>query len=357
MNKKAVELNFYQGSQALAKGAIAAGCKFYAAYPVIAAHEVSEYTSSMMQETGGIYQQMEDEKASLAACIGASRTGLKSMSATSSPGFSSLLENLGFAIATQTPLVLVNVQTLGPSMGQLTRAAQADIQQARWGANGDYQIIALSPYSVQEMYDLTIEAFNISEKLRVPVVILIDELLAHLRENAKLKPEPHVVDRDKRKGTFGTKQKIMVTGAVHDEEGLRKDSDPEAAQAFLEKLSSKILSKKDEITKFEKDSVDDAETVVVSCGFTARSASKAVKLARRKGIKLGLFRLITIWPFPDEAVMLLKKKKIIVAEMSKGQLAREVERCTGIKPHLLSKTNGLPIEPEEIVEFAEKISK
>jgi 2-oxoglutarate ferredoxin oxidoreductase subunit alpha len=247
------------------------------------------------------------------------------------------------------------------------------MQQARWGAGGDHQIIAIYPWSVQEMYDLTIEAFNLSEKLRVPVVILTDELVAHLRENAKFKPEPSTIDRNKRTGkpAFGTKddtgippmpplgskQKLLITGTTHDEEGYRKDSDPEAAAALAARLSNKILSRKEEIIKFEKDSLDDADIVIISYGFTARSASRAVKLARQKGIKLGLLRLVTIWPFPDELTGSLKNKKIIVAEMNKGQIAAEVQRCTGTPPQLISRTDGLPIQPDEILEFIQGVSK
>lgn len=357
---------FWLGDEACAEGAIAAGCNFYAGYPITPSSEIMERIAHRFSETEGrVFIQMEDELASIAACIGASWAGAKAMTATSGPGLSLMLENIGYALITETPLVIVDVQRAGPSTGQATRPAQGDMMQARWGAHGDYEIIALSPWSVTEMYTETIRAFNLAERFRLPVLILADEAVGHLREGVKIEKEVRVYERKKGKGVapfvgkgvppmpaFGEGEKLLVTGSTHDQWGFRRTVSPEAQKDLVRHLARKITDHKGEIIEVVEYHCQDEELdlLLIAYGFTARSALAAVEAAREKGLKTGLLRLKTIWPFPQEELLLVgqKAKRIIVPEMNLGQIVREVQRVLPqAEPY--SRTDGQVITPREIV--------
>lgn len=357
---------FLQGDEACAEGAIAAECRFYAAYPITPASEIANLLAERLEEVGGVFVQMEDEIASLGAVIGASWTGTKAMTATSGPGFSLMQENIGYAAMTETPCVIVDVQRAGPATGQATRPAQGDVMQARWGSHGDYQIIALSPWSVQECYSETIRAFNLAERFRVPVIVLADELVGHLRENLKIEESVEVFDRER--GTakppfggaedevppmpaFGEGAKLLVTGSTHDERGYRKTACPKTQERLVKRLAQKILAHKEEIIAAESYYMDDAEILLIAYGFTARSALAAIQMAREAGLKVGLLRLKTLWPFPNKIVEELgaRMQRIIVPEMNLGQLVCEVERWVPrSKVRSFSKVTGEAITPKEI---------
>jgi len=369
---------FMQGNEACAEGAIAAGCNFYAGYPITPATEIMHHICNRFAELRDqgehrVFVQMEDEIASVASCIGASWAGAKAMTATSGPGLSLMLENIGYAIITETPLVIVDVQRAGPSTGQATRPAQGDMMQARWGAHGDYEIIALSPWSVAEMYSQTIRAFNLAERFRVPVFVLADEAVGHLREGLEIEEEVRVYNRLKAKGeppfgeakasslslpevppmpAFGDGEKLLVTGSTHDEWGYRRTSSAEAQERLVSRLTSKITNHLDEIVETEGHFCDqgELEVLVVAYGFTARSALRAVRMAREEGISVGLLRLKTIWPFPANAIKGLgqRSKRVLVPEMNRGQIAHEVERVVS-RVESYTKTNGEVITPKEIL--------
>jgi 2-oxoglutarate ferredoxin oxidoreductase subunit alpha len=356
---------FWLGDEACAEGAIAAGCNFYAGYPITPSSEIMERIAHRFSEINRVFIQMEDEIASIAACIGASWAGAKAMTATSGPGLSLMLENIGYAIITETPLVVVDVQRAGPSTGQATRPAQGDMMQARWGAHGDYEIIALSPWSVAEMYTETIRAFNLAERFRVPVIILADEAVGHLREGVKVEKEVRLYERKKGRGVapfvgedvppmpaFGEGEKLLITGSTHDLWGFRRTVSPEAQKNLVEHLARKITDHPDEIIEVVEYHCQDEtlDLLLVAYGFTARSALAAVEAAREKGIRAGLLRLKTIWPFPQEELSRvgLKAKRIIVPEMNLGQIVREVQRVfPQAEPY--SRTDGEVITPQEIV--------
>ncbi len=340
---------FTQGDVACAEGAIAAGCRFFAGYPITPATEIAEHMSVRMPEVGGVYLQMEDELGSMATVIGASWSGVKAMTATSGPGISLMCENIGLAAMTETPCVLVDVMRGGPSTGQPTKPGQQDVMQVRWGSHGDYEIIALVPYSVQEMFDLTIEAFNLSERFRCPVFVLADEVIGHLRERLTI-PKPEEIKLIGRKkpqtspvgympfkgdedlvppmACFGEGYRFHATGLTHDEAGTPKSDSAEAQTRLVQRLCDKIRRHRSDIIRVERLFLDDADLCVVAYGCVARSALAAVKAARAEGIKAGLLRPITIWPFPDEAVEEAcdRASKVIVAELNYGQIVREVER-------------------------------
>lgn len=361
-----------QGNEACAEGAIRAGCRFYAGYPISPSSEIMERIANRFPECSGTFIQMEDEIASISAVIGASWTGAKAMTATSGPGFSLMLENIGYAIMTETPCVIVDVQRAGPSTGQATKPAQGDVMQVRWGASGDYQIIALSPWSVQEMHDLTIEAFNLSEQFRVPVFLLCDEAVGHLREKCVIKDNIDIVNRKKAKGkppfgqdgddlippmpSFGEGERLLVTGSTHNEWGFRKTADSAVQMKLVKRLSDKILLNLDKIIKTEGYFVDDAEIGIIAYGITARAALGAVKILREKGIKAGLLRFKTLWPFPEKVVgeLSARVKKLIVPEMNLGQIVREVERVAECEVIRFSKVNGEVMTPTEIVQQIRK---
>jgi len=366
--------HFMNGDVACAEGAIAAGCRFFAGYPITPATEIAEHLSQRMPEIGGIYIQMEDEIGSIAAVIGASYTGLKAMTATSGPGFSLMQENIGLAVMTEAPCVIVDVMRGGPSTGQPTLPGQQDVMQAKWGSHGDYEIIALAPSSVQEMFDLTVEAFNLAETYRVPTILLADEIVAHMwekvvipsaekmkilnRKKPNVSPEkymPFMPDDDlvPPMACFGDGFSFHASGLTHDEHGYPQTQSSEVQQRLVKRLCDKIRKNADKIIRVEEVMVEDADVVVVAYGIVARAALSAVRKARAEGIKAGLLRLITLWPFPEKNVAKIAKqaKKIVVAEMNCGQLVREVERSAKETPVVfLSKLGEDPHTPMEILE-------
>ena len=366
--------HFMNGDVACAEGAIAAGCRFFAGYPITPATEIAEHLSQRMPEIGGIYIQMEDEIGSIAAVIGASYTGLKAMTATSGPGFSLMQENIGLAVMTEAPCVIVDVMRGGPSTGQPTLPGQQDVMQAKWGSHGDYEIIALAPSSVQEMFDLTVEAFNLSETYRVPTILLADEIVAHMWEKVVIPPaeKMKIVNRKKPNvppekympfmpdddlvppmACFGDGFSFHATGLTHDEHGYPQTQSSEVQQRLVRRLCDKIRKNADKIIRVEEVMLEDANVVVVAYGIVARAALSAVRKAREEGIKAGLLRPITLWPFPEKNVAKIAKqaKAIVVAEMNCGQLVREVERSAKETPVVfLSKLGEDPHTPMEILE-------
>lgn len=372
METPSPNVKMWQGNVACAEGALAAGCRFFAGYPITPSSEIAEVLSRRLPMLDGNFIQMEDEIAAMGATIGAALGGAKAMTATSGPGFSLKQENIGFAAMAEVPCVIVNVQRGGPSTGLPTHAAQGEVMQARWGTHGDHPIIALSPCSVRETYDMTIRAFNLAEKYRTPVILLTDEIVGHLTEKVEIPPTEDLVIENRKKpsvapdkylpyeldesdipamANFGEGYRYHVTGLAHDETGF-PTNDPEKIQAQLERLNRKIDRYRDDIVEVETLYTEDADILVISFGSTARSARRAVINARDKGIKAGLLRLKTIWPFPDKEIeeISAKASKIIVAEMNLGQLAHEVEWATRrAKPVIrVNKINGEPITPSEI---------
>jgi len=370
--------HFMNGDIACAEGAIAVGCRFFAGYPITPATEIAEHLSQRMPELGGIYVQMEDEIASMAAIIGASYSGLKAMTATSGPGFTLMQENIGLAIMTEAPCVIVDVMRGGPSTGQPTMPGQQDVMQAKWGSHGDYGIIALSPSSVQEMFNLTIEAFNLSETYRVPTLLMGDEIVGHMWEKVVIPSgeKIKIVNRKKANGPpeeympfradadlvppmacFGEGYRFHATGLTHNEHGFPQTSSSEVQTKLVRRLCDKIQMNSDKIIKVEEVMLDDAEVVVVAYGIVARAALSAVRKARENGIKAGLLRLVTLWPFPEKQVARAaqKAKLIVVPEMNCGQMVREVERAAKTTPVVfLSKLGEEPHTPMEILEAIRK---
>jgi len=362
-----------QGNEACAEGAIAAGCRFFAGYPITPASEIAEGLSVRLPQVDGTFIQMEDEIASMGAIIGASLAGAKSMTATSGPGFSLMQENLGYACIAEVPCVVVNVMRGGPSTGLPTNPSQGDVMQARWGTHGDHPIIVLSASSVLECFTLTVKAFNFSERYRTPVILLLDEVVAHMREKVIL-PRPsevEVIDRVKPSvppewylpyedtsfgvppmGIFGEGYRYHVTGLIHDIRGfptLRQDE----IEPFVTRLFRKISTHSDDIRLVEHFMTVDAEIVIIAYGCVARSARRAVLEARSQGIKVGMLKLITLWPFPRSFVQLLTKagKILLVPEMNMGQVSREVKRVNEgmTQVFTLNKIDGTIISPEEIL--------
>ncbi|MGQ9641596.1 MAG: 2-oxoacid:acceptor oxidoreductase subunit alpha [Candidatus Bathycorpusculaceae bacterium] len=377
MNRKRILFEgsyFMNGDVACAEGAIAAGCRFFAGYPITPATEIAEHLAQRMPEIGGIYVQMEDEIASIAAVIGASYAGLKAMTATSGPGFSLMQENIGLAVMTEAPCVIVDVMRGGPSTGQPTLPGQQDVMQAKWGSHGDYEIIALAPSSVQEMFDLTIEAFNLSETYRVPTILLADEVVGHMWEKVVIPPAEKIKIVNRKKANvpseayapfmpdddlvppmacFGEGYSFHATGLTHDEHGYPQTSSSEVQQKLVKRLCDKIRKNTDKIIRVEEIMLDDADVIVVAYGIVARAALSAVRKARENGIKAGLLRPITLWPFPKNYVAKIAKqaKIIVVPEMNCGQLVREVERAAKETPVVfLSKLGEEPHTPMEILE-------
>jgi 2-oxoglutarate ferredoxin oxidoreductase subunit alpha len=327
-----------------------------------------------LREMKGVFIQMEDEMASISAVIGASWAGAKAMTATSGPGFSLMQESIGYAAFTETPCVIIDVQRAGPCTGQATRVGSGDIMQAKWGSHGDYQVIAFSPWSVQEMYDLTLRVFNLSERYRTPSFVMAEEAVGHLRETVSVDGKVEVWDRKKKKQgapfgakeedavppmpAFGEGERLLVTGSTHDEFGFRKTDDPEAHTRLVERINKKILNHRSTICETEGYFLDDSERVLITYGFTARTSLYVVKRLRKEGAKIGLLRLKTLWPFPEEAVAEVGKrvKKVIVPEMNLGQIAGEVKKyCQGEVLHV-GQTNGEVIRPETLIKALKKIS-
>ncbi len=373
--------HYMDGDHALAEGALAGGCRFFAGYPITPSTETAERFSSRIPHVGGVFIQMEDELASMAALIGASWGGKKPMTVTSGPGFSLMMENLGLAVMMETPLVIANVQRGGPSTGLPTLTGQQDMMQAKYGSHGDYEIIALSPDSPQECFDLTIEALNLAETYRVPVLIMTDECVGHMHEKVIIPPaeEIEIVERkwytgpkdeylpyknDKDLVPFmvkaGDGYRFHTTGLTHDERGYPVIT-AECQKINVTHLIEKIRKNANKIIKIEEDQTDDAEILVVSYGITSRVAVRAVQKARRAGIKIGTLRLITAWPFPETRIRALSKKvkAIVVPEINYGQMVKEVERNSVDRckiysvPHL----GGWVHDPEDIYKVIKEASK
>lgn len=363
---------FIQGNEACARGAIKAGCRFFAGYPITPSTEIAEDMAVFLPKEGGSFIQMEDEIAALGAVIGAVWGGIKGMTATSGPGFSLMQEHIGFAAMTETPLVIVDMQRGSPSTGQPTMASQSDMMQARWGSHGDYEIIAISPSSVQECFDFTAEAFNLAEEYRVPVLVMADEIIGHMREKITV---PDKIDINPRKmpdegpetflpykagpdstppmPPFGAGYKMHITGLTHDERGYPDASSPQAHSKLVKRLCNKIIKHKDKLANVKELYIDDADIIVISYGAPSRSAINAVKKAREQGIKAGHIKLDIVWPFPDDVIKKAVKQAdhIIVAEMNLGQIVHEVERVAKCDAEvtLLPKIGGEMHQPDEIL--------
>lgn len=372
---------FMSGNDAAAEGAIAAGCRFFAGYPITPSSEMAERMARRLPQVGGIFVQMEDEIGSIAAIIGASWGGLKAMTATSGPGFSLMQENIGLAAMTETPIVIVNVQRAGPSTGMPTYVGQGDVMQAKWGSHGPYEIIALSPSTVQECFDIVIKAFNMAEKYRVPTIVLMDERLSHLYEKVRV-PSPKeimIVNRKRPKGKknflpyqpdedlippmppVGEGYHFHVTGLTHDERGY-PNMDPETQERLVRRLCDKIRRHADKIIDVEMYDIDGANVAVVAFGSVIRPALRALKMAEAEGVKLGLVKLRTIWPFPERQIKELATNGIntfIVAEVNYGQIYHVVRESVegNADVILLPKMGGAIHTPEEILSIAKKVSK
>jgi len=369
------------GDEACAEGAIAAGCRFFAGYPITPATEIAERMARRLPEIGGVYIQMEDELASLATVLGASWAGVKAMTATSGPGFSLMMENLGLGIMTETPCVLVNVQRGAPSTGLPTLVGQGDMMQARWGSHGHYKIIALAPTSPQEFFDLTIQAVNLAEKYRTPVLIMADAEVGHMTEKVVMPPPGEIEIYPRRKATIpphqylpfkpgedlvpsmacaGQGYRFHVTGLTHDERGYPVIN-AEAQEKLVRRLTEKIRKNKDDIIMLEENGLEDAEVIVCSYGIAARAALWPIELARREGIKVGYLRLIPVWPFPEERIKKLagRIKALVVPEINYGQIALEVERCAAGQAEviLVPHAGGDIHEPEKVLEAIERAAR
>ncbi len=351
---------FMDGDTACAEGAISAGCRFFGGYPITPATEIAERMSRRLPQVGGVYIQMEDEIASMNAVLGASWAGKRAMTATSGPGFSLMMENLGLGIMTETPCVLVNVQRGGPSTGMPTLVGQSDMMQARWGSHGHYEIIALAPSSPQELFDLTIRAFNLAEKYRVPVLVMTDEAVGHMTERVVIPPPEEVVQYHRRKpaeppsddylpfnpdgdgvppmACAGEGYRVHVTGLTHNEKGYPDTVSVEAQHRKIERLIHKIRDNRHDIIELREDQVQGADVVVVSYGITARTAARPVRLARDAGLKVGLLKLVTVWPFAEDRIRELapQVQAFVVPEINMGQISLEVERCAAGQARTLS---------------------
>ena len=388
MNKEKGRLtgeHFMLGDHACAEGAILAGCRFFAGYPITPATEIAERMSVRLPQVDGKYVQMEDELASMNAILGASWAGVKSMTATSGPGFSLMMENLGLGIMMETPCVLVNVQRGGPSTGLPTLVGQQDMMQAKWGSHGDYEIIALSPGSPQELFDLTIRAFNLSEKYRTPVLVMTDAEVGHMTEKVVIPPpeEVEILNRSQiKKGDVepdhfriyrdspdgdpgyvspmvkvGEGYRIHVTGLTHDERGYPA-MNAEANEWNVSRLMEKITANREDIIELETDKLRNAEVVVVSYGISARTSLWPIEQARKEGIKVGYLRLITVWPFPEDTISKLATKvsAFVVPEINMGQITREVERCAAGKAQVFGvhKPGGDILDPGDVLDTIRK---
>ena len=363
-----------QGNEAAVEGAIAAGMRVFAGYPITPSTEIAEQSALRLPQVGGHFIQMEDEISSIAAVLGASVAGVKAMTATSGPGFSLMQENLGYGAMAEIPCVVVDVQRSGPSTGLPTSPAQGDYMQARWGTHGDHPVIALSPSSVLETYTLIIRAFNLSEKYRTPVIFLMDEIVGHMREGVEL-PKPNTLRINQRKMSFhdgankqcyfvpegeyvpamkpfGRGERYNITGLAHDESGFPTNN-TQVAGKLVSRLLAKVEDNVDDIVRIEEYAMEDAETAIVCFGGTARAAMEAVLAAREAGKKVGLFRPITVWPFPEKQLKarLPQLRNILMVEHNHGQMLLEVQRTAGgsVPVSFLGKVDGTVISPAEIL--------
>jgi 2-oxoglutarate/2-oxoacid ferredoxin oxidoreductase subunit alpha len=365
--------HYLDGDHACAEGAIAAGCRFIAGYPITPSTEVAERLAERFPKIGGTFIQMEDEIASIAAVLGAVWAGARAMTVTSGPGFSLMMENLGLGVMTETPMVLVNVQRGGPSTGLPTLTGQQDMMQARWGSHGDYEIIALSPSSPQECFDLAVTCFNLSEKYRVPVLFMMDECVGHMTEKVII-PEADQIKVLPRRWYRGDKKSYLpykpdadlvppmvragddyrfhITGLTHDARGY-PIINAETQQICVSRLTDKILRNADDITIVNEEQIEGADVVVVAYGISSRVATKAIADARRQGIRVGLLRLITVWPFPEKKIRALsqKVKCLVMPELNLGQIYREMERAAGgrCKTTLVPHCGGWVHDPNDIL--------
>jgi 2-oxoglutarate/2-oxoacid ferredoxin oxidoreductase subunit alpha len=371
-----VTAELLQGNQACARAAIAAGCRFYAGYPITPSSEIAEVMAALLPPLGGVFVQMEDEIASMGAILGASLAGRKAMTASSGPGFSLMQEHIGYAAYTEIPCVIVDVMRAGPSTGMPTSPAQGDVMQARWGTHGDHPVIVLVPWSVAEVYEETVRAFNLSERFRTPVILLYDEVIGHVRERVTLPVADSVSIMERARpecppdayrpyaangagvpplAEFGSGYRFHVTGLAHDERGY-PTQDGAAVGRLQARLHAKLEVARDEIVSWETVEVEDADTLVVAFGISARAAQQAVRIARGRGERLGLFRPRTLWPFPDRELRTLAGgvRAVVVAEMNMGQMLHEVERCVGGRAPVIPclRADGQPMRPEDILAHA-----
>lgn len=374
------EIRFAMGNEAIAEGAIAAGANFFAGYPITPSSEVAEVSSVRLPQVGGTFIQMEDEIGAIAAIIGASASGAKSYTATSGPGISLMQENLGVAIMSEVPCVIINVQRSGPSTGLATKPGQGDLMQAKWGTHGDHGIIAISPSSVQECYDLTIKAFNLAEKYRTPVYLLADEVVGHMREQYDLHVAEEIINRKQPDESvpagdfkpfdfeaypdhiapmpaYGGKYIFRMNGSMHDAYGFGCGKS-ENADKFIRHYVDKIEKNRDDIVMTERHNMEDAEYVIITFGCSVRPAMAAMRLAKQKGIKVGVLKLMTIWPFADKEVKKVlnsKVKEVIVPEMNLGQLKSEIEKYNDNKKPIIgiNRVDANIISPYEILDVIE----
>ena len=366
--------HYLMGDVACAEGALAAGCRFFGGYPITPATEVAERMAARLPDVGGTFIQMEDEIAAIAAVLGASWAGVKSMTATSGPGFSLMMENIGLGLCTETPCVVVNVQRAGPSTGLPTDGAQGDMMQARWGSHGDYEIIALAPSSAQEAFYQTITAFNLSEKYRLPVLVMTDAIVGHMSERVvipeakdlKIVSRPVPTGRKDRFKPFkpgpngvapmpaaGDGYNVHITGLTHDEKGYPVMT-VEAQAEMMTRITDKIRNNLDDIVRTDRYRMDDAEIAIISYGASSRTGMAAVDEARKMGIKAGLLRLLTVWPFPVNQIQELVRqvKGFVTVEINLGQIHFEVERCVGgrVPTYLVGHAGGTIISPDRVIE-------
>lgn len=367
-------VHFWEGNVACAEGALAAGCTFFAGYPITPQREIMERLAVRLPRLGGVFVQVEDEIAAVNALVGASWAGAKAMTATSGPGFDLMQEGIGYMVMTETPAVVVNVQRLGPATGQATKCGQGDVMQARWGRHGDQALVVLCPNSAQEMFDLTVEAFNIAERLRCPVIVLSDEVVAHLRERVEVPPPDRLVVESRRRPSgpeeppFGSVRpdgvppmpllgegfNVLVTGSTHDEWGVRHTSSAVVHRKLVTRLVRKVVDRAGELAMAEVRGLEEADVGVVSYGCTSRSVYRAVREAEARGVRVGHVRLKTLWPFPEGPVRALSERvrAIVVPELNLGQVVLEVERVAreGCRVVGLNKVGGgQVITPREVL--------
>ncbi|MFQ5614876.1 MAG: 2-oxoacid:acceptor oxidoreductase subunit alpha [Anaerolineales bacterium] len=365
--------HFMHGDHACAEGAIAAGCRFFGGYPITPSTEIAERLARRFPEVGGVFIQMEDELGSMAAVVGASCAGARSMTATSGPGFSLMMENLGLAVMMEVPCVLVNIMRGSPSTGLPTMAGQSDVMQARWGSHGDYEIVAYAPTSPQEMFDLTVLSFNVADRYRIPVLLMSDEVVGHMVERVVIPPEDKIPRWERKRpkhppnGRFdsfrpddddlvppiahaGEGYHVHFTGLTHDERGY-PDMTAKTHHRLVTRLIEKVRRNADQIIRTKDHYLDDARIVVISYGCTARSAQSAVQQARQQGIPVGMLRLVSIWPFPERMIKDLARQAdaFIVAEMNLGQISREVERHVTQPVRGVNHAGGKMASPEEVL--------
>lgn len=373
--------HFMNGDEACAEAALAAGCRFFGGYPITPSTEVAEHLSRRLPEVGGVFIQMEDELGSMAAILGASAAGVRAMTATSGPGLSLMLENIGLGIMMELPCVIIDVMRGAPSTGLPTMPGQSDVMQARWGSHGDYETVAYAPWSPQEMFDLTIHCFNVADRYRLPVFLLADEVVGHMVERVII-PPPEEIHLWQRKrpvappgGLFkpfevldddlvppmvhaGDGYKIHYTGLTHNELGY-PEMTADTHHELVTRLINKVRLNRQALELTEAYNIEDAEIVVISYGCTSRSARRAVRDARQQGVRAGLLRLISLWPFPEDTVVnaAANARSVIVAEMNLGQISREVERCTRQSVRGVFHAGGAMIPPEPILQVILEAAK